>query len=177
METNKLFPTSGDPPTPGKPEPEINLGNPTMNMQTDNPQIPFPRRIDHGIALLRISFGLMLFAHGFVLKFMTFGLAGTAGFFESIGFPGWSASVVFAAETVGGLALIAGIGTRWVSVAILPVLLGALYVHLGNGWVFSNEGGGWEYPLYLVVLAVAQFLLGAGAWSLDRKLGLEQTPV
>ncbi|MDT8408706.1 MAG: hypothetical protein RQ741_03815 [Wenzhouxiangellaceae bacterium] len=66
-----------------------------------------------------------------------------------------------------GLALIA---------AILPVLLGALYVHLGNGWVFSNAGGGWEYPLYLVALAVAQFLLGAGAWSLDRKLGLEQAP-
>ena len=123
-----------------------------MNRTIDNPQPAFPRRIDHGIALLRISFGLMLFAHGFVLKLMTFGLAGTAGFFESIGFPGWTAYAVFAAETVGGLALIAGIGTRWVSVAILPVLLGALYVHLGNGWVFSNADGGWEYPLYLVGL-------------------------
>ena len=147
-----------------------------MNTRTENLQPAFPGRIDHGIALLRIGFGLMLFAHGFVLKLMTFGLAGTAGFFESIGFPGWTAYAVFAAETVGGLALIAGIGTRWVSVAILPVLLGALYVHLGNGWVFSNAGGGWEYPLYLVVLAVAQFLLGAGPWSLDRKLGLEQPP-
>ncbi len=130
-------------------------------------------RIDYGIALLRISFGVMLFAHGFVLKFMTFGLAGTAGFFESIGFPGWTAYAVFFAETFGGLALIAGIGTRWISLAILPVLLGALWVHIGNGWVFSAEGGGWEFPLYLVVLAIAQFLLGAGAWSLDRKFALE----
>src|SRR6056297_919094 len=117
-----------------------------MNRSIDNPQPAFPRRIDHGIALLRISFGLMLFAHGLVLKFMTFGLAGTAGFFESIGFPGWTAYAVFAAETVGGLALIAGIGTRWVSVAILPVLLGALYVHLGNGWVFPAAAGVAEDP-------------------------------
>lgn len=131
-------------------------------------------RIDHGIALLRISFGVMLFAHGFVLKLLTFSLAGTAGYFASIGFPGWTAYPVFAAETIGGLALIAGIGTRWVSAAMLPVLIGALLVHTGNGWVFSNEGGGWEYPLYLVVLAVAQFLLGPGAWSLDRRLGLER---
>lgn len=128
-------------------------------------------RVGYGIALLRISFGVMLLAHGFVLKFMTFGLAGTAGFFESIGFPGWSAYLVFFMETVGGLALIAGIGTRWVALAMLPVLIGALTVHVGNGWVFSNEGGGWEYPLYLIVLAVAQALLGAGAWSLDRRLG------
>ena len=133
-------------------------------------------RIDHGIALLRISFGVMLFAHGFVLKLLTFGLAGTAGFFESIGFPGWTAYAVFAVETLGGIALIAGIGTRWVSAAIIPVLLGALYVHLGNGWVFSNEGGGWEYPLYLVVLAVAQFLLGPGSFSLERRLGLAHVP-
>jgi len=132
-----------------------------------------PNRIDYGIALLRFSFGVMLFAHGFVLKLLTFGLAGTAGFFESIGFPGWTAYLVFALETLGGLALIAGIGTRWVALAVLPVLLGALSVHAGNGWVFSNDGGGWEYPLYLVVLAAAQFLLGAGAWSLDRRLGVE----
>lgn len=130
-------------------------------------------RIDHGIALLRISFGVMLFAHGFVLKLLTFGLAGTAGFFESIGYPGWTAYAVFALETFGGLALIMGIGTRWVAAVMLPVLIGALFVHSGNGWVFSNEGGGWEYPLYLIVLAVAQFLLGAGAFSLDRRLGFE----
>ena len=38
----------------------------------------------------------------------------------------------------------------------------------GNGWVFSNEGGGWEYPLYLIVLSAAQVLLGEGAWALGK---------
>ncbi|MEM1080710.1 MAG: DoxX family protein, partial [Pseudomonadota bacterium] len=133
-------------------------------------------RIDTATAILRISLGVMLFSHGFILKYMTFGLAGPAGFFESVGFPGWTAYLVFSVETVGGLALILGIGTRWVALAVLPVLLGATYVHLGAGWVFSNQGGGWEYPLYLVVLAVSQCLLGAGAWSLDRKFSLERKP-
>ena len=52
--------------------------------------------------------------------------------------------------------------------ATIPLLLGALSVHAGNGWVFSNENGGWEYPAYLVVAAIAQALLGAGALSVER---------
>ena len=38
--------------------------------------------------------------------------------------------------------------------ALIPVLGGALWVHAGNGWVFSNAGGGWEYPLFLIVVSV-----------------------
>lgn len=63
--------------------------------------------------------------------------------------------------------MILGVGTRVVSAAIIPVLLGATWAHAGNGWVFSNPNGGWEYPLYLSVLAVAQVLLGAGAFALS----------
>jgi putative oxidoreductase len=48
----------------------------------------------------------------------------------------------------------------------VPVLLGALSVHLGNGWVFSAEGGGWEYPAFLAVASVVQALLGDGAYAL-----------
>ena len=51
----------------------------------------------------------------------------------------------------------------------VPVLLGAVWAHAGNGWVFSGTHGGWEYPLYLAVLAVAQVLLGEGALALARK--------
>lgn len=128
---------------------------------------------DLGIALLRISLGIMFVSHGLLLKVFTFGFAGTAGFFESIGLPGWSAHVVILLETVGGLALIFGAGTRYVAAALIPVLVGAAWFHLGNGWVFSYEGGGWEYPVYLVVLAFAQVLLGPGALSIDRRLELD----
>lgn len=117
----------------------------------------------YGITLLRVSFGVMLFAHGFILKYMTYTLAGTVGFFESLGLPGALAYIVFLAETIGGILLILGIGTRWVAAAMVPILLGALWVHAGNGWVFNAPNGGWEYPLYLVVLSIAQVLLGDGA--------------
>ena len=107
-----------------------------------------------GAALLRISLGVMFIAHSVVLKLFIYGLDGTAGYFESIGLPGALAYAVFAAEAVGGVLLVANVATGWVSLALLPVLAGALWAHAGNGWVFSNENGGWEYPLYLIVISV-----------------------
>jgi len=126
------------------------------------------RNKEYGIALLRISLGVMLIAHSVVLKYFTFTLAGTAGYFESIGLPGLLAYVVFGMEAVGGVLLVLGVRTREVAAALIPILAGALWVHSGNGWVFSNAGGGWEYPLYLIVLSAAQVLLGEGAFALSR---------
>lgn len=107
-----------------------------------------------GNALLRISLGIMFIAHGLILKFFTFTLAGTAQFFTSIGLPGPLAYVVFAAETIGGVLLLINFRTRWVALGLIPVLLGAAWVHIGNGWVFSNPNGGWEYPIYLIVISI-----------------------
>ena len=114
----------------------------------------FNRSQQAGNALLRISLGLMFIAHGLILKYFTFTLAGTAQFFQSIGLPGPLAYVVFLAETIGGILLLINFRTRWVALALLPVLLGAAWVHSGNGWVFSNANGGWEYPLFLIVISV-----------------------
>ena len=72
-------------------------------------------------------------------------------------------------EAVGGVLLVLGVRTREVSAALIPILVGALWAHSGNGWVFSNANGGWEYPLYLVVLSAAQVLLGEGAFALSRR--------
>jgi putative oxidoreductase len=113
----------------------------------------------------RIALGSMFLAHG-LLKVFVFTLPGTAGFFQSVGFPGWTAYLVTFAEIGGGIALLLGLRTRIVAASLLPVLLGALYVHLGNGWVFSAPNGGWEYPAFLVVSAVVQLLLGDGHFAL-----------
>ena len=117
--------------------------------------------------LLRVSLGFMYLTHGLVLKWMTFGLAGTAQFFESLGLPGPTAHLVIAAEIVGGILLILGIHTRAVALALMPILLGATWTHAANGWVFSNAGGGWEYPVFLAAASLVQAMLGNGAYALS----------
>lgn len=119
-----------------------------------------------GAFILRITLGVVLLAHSAYLKAVVFTLPGTAQFFESIGLAGWMAYAVFAVETIGGIALILGAYTRLVSLAVIPVLLGATWAHFGAGWLFTNTGGGYEYPLVLTVLAVVQFFLGAGSYAL-----------
>jgi putative oxidoreductase len=109
--------------------------------------------------LLRVTLGVMYLAHSVVLKAFMYGLPGTAQFFESIGLPGPLAYVVFTAEAVAGVLLIAGLWTRAVSLALIPILAGAMWTHIGNGWVFSNPNGGWEYPLFLIVASVVLALL------------------
>ena len=107
-----------------------------------------------GDTLLRVALGLMFIAHSVVLKYFTFTLAGTAQYFSSIGLPAPLAYVVFALEAIGGVLLVLNIATRWVALGLVPVLLGAMWVHLGNGWVFSAPNGGWEYPLFLIVISI-----------------------
>lgn len=107
-----------------------------------------------GTALLRIALGVMFIAHSVILKYFIFTLPGTAQYFVSIGLPGFLAYVVFAAEAVGGVLLVLGIRTRWVALGLVPILIGATWAHSGNGWIFENAGGGWEYPLFLLVAAV-----------------------
>lgn len=124
------------------------------------------RGSDFAALILRVSLGVMFIAHG-LLKVLVYTLPGTVQFFEQVGLPGFLAYVVTVLEIAGGALLIAGIGTRWVSLALAPVLLGALAVHSGAGWVFSNPNGGWEYPAFLTAAVVVQALLGPGAYSLS----------
>ena len=117
--------------------------------------------------ILRLTLGVMLLAHG-LLKVLVFTVPGTVQFFQSTGFPGALAYVVIAAELGGGLLMLGGVATRWVALALVPIMLGAASVHWHNGWVFSAPNGGWEYPAMLAVLFVVQALLGAGAFALSR---------
>lgn len=117
--------------------------------------------------ILRLTLGLMFIAHA-LLKILIFTPAGTVGFFASLGVPGWFAYPVMGAELVGGILLVAGIQTRYVALALVPILIGSIVlVHGGNGWLYTNEHGGWEYAAFLIMSSFAQALLGDGAYSLS----------
>lgn len=131
--------------------------------------------------VLRLGLGTMFIAHG-LLKVFVFTMPGTAGFFASQGLPGgmWFAGLMVIAEVAGGALLVLGVYARWIALALLPILLGASWIHSGNGWLFTSENGGWEYPVFLATAALALALLGNGALApnmppLGRLVGLSGT--
>jgi len=124
-----------------------------------------PNTAPYGALALRLALGLAALSHG-LLKLLVFTPAGTVGYFASLGLPPAAGYLVMLAEIGGGLALIAGAYVRPVAVAMLPVLLGALWVHSGNGWMFASPNGGWEYPAFWTVALVVQALVGPGAFAL-----------
>ena len=122
---------------------------------------------DYGIALLRASLGIMWIAHA-LLKLFVFTLPGTSQFFESVGLPGFLAYPVFAVELLGGIALVLGIYARQAALLLVPIMAVATGVHIGNGWVHTSQGGGWEYPVFLISASIALWLAGDGAFTLKR---------
>lgn len=120
------------------------------------------RNAEYAALVLRVALGVMFIAHA-LLKYFVFTLPGTAQFFSSLGLPGVLGYVTFGAELVGGILLIAGLRTRIVALALVPILLGATWAHAGNGWLFSAPKGGWEYPAFWTVALIVQALLGDGA--------------
>lgn len=124
-------------------------------------------RIELGALVLRLTLGTMFVAHA-LLKYFVFTLPGTAQFFGSLGLPPELGYFTFAAELIGGVLLLLGVYARYVALALVPILIGATWAHVGNGWVFSAPNGGWEYPAFLTAAAIVQFLVGDGAWALRR---------
>lgn len=146
--------------TPSAAPRNIRLAKPILDLET----------APYAATLLRVSLGILFLAHG-LLKVFTFTLPGTAQFFSSVGLPGFMAYVVTPMEIVGGLLLIVGLYSRWVALALFPILLVAtVKVHGASGWLFTNEGGGWEFPAFFAVTTLVQFLLGDGAFALHTRL-------
>ena len=114
-----------------------------------------------GLSFLRIHLGIILLAHGW-LKISVFTIAGTVEYFASLGLPSIFAYLIILGEIIGGITLILGIQTRLTALFCLPILIGATFVHLNNGWLFSAEGGGWEFPASLSIIALAIIFMGSG---------------
>lgn len=134
-----------------------------------------------GLFLIRAVVGLTLAAHGAQKLFGAFGghgIAGTGGFFESIGFrPGRPMALVAGlGETLGGLAFAAGLMTPLAAGVILATMLVAIFgVHLANG--FFAQGGGFEHPLLIATVALGVAFAGPGPLSLDAVLGIDLSGV
>src|SRR5450631_1498740 len=124
------------------------------------------RTAPYAALLLRVSLGILFLAHA-SLKLFVFTPAGTAKFFGSVGLPPELAYLIIAAEVAGGIALILGLWTRIAALALVPILLGAIFtVHGAAGFFFNNANGGWEYPAFWSVALMVQALLGDGIYAL-----------
>ena len=124
------------------------------------------RTAPYAALLLRVSLGILFLAHA-SLKLFVFTPAGTAKFFGSIGLPPELAYVVITAEVLGGIALILGLWTRVAAIALVPIMLGAIFtVHGAAGFFFTNANGGWEYPAFWTIALIVQALLGDGIYAL-----------
>ena len=118
----------------------------------------------YGAFVLRVALGVMFIAHAY-LKLAVFTVPGFAGFLGSVGLPASLAWPIILAELLGGMAILVGFHARLVSLALISVLLGALVIHAPNGWLFTAANGGWEYPAFLALTALAQLLIGDGAFA------------
>lgn len=124
---------------------------------------------EYGALILRLALGIMFIAHAH-LKIFTFTIPGTVGYFQSIGLFGFLAYPTILFELFGGIALILGLFSRFVALAGIPLLLGTIiFAHWQAGWLFTNQGGGWEYPAFLAAACLAQVFLGNGAYALKFK--------
>jgi putative oxidoreductase len=118
-----------------------------------------------GVMLLRLGLGAMWIAHA-LLKWFVFTIPGFAGWLETQGIPALMAWPVFLLELVGGVMILTGFYGRYASAVLVPVILVAAWTHISNGWLHTSEGGGWEYPIFLVLASMAHALIGDGRFAI-----------
>ena len=127
------------------------------------------------LLVLRCGIGAVMLAHGLNHIYGGGKIAGTAGWFESLGMrPGrvhaWLASL---SEVAGGIALVLGLLTPLGGAAVVGVMLVAWITnHRGNGFFIFRPGEGWEYVMTLTLIGFALAVVGPGEWSLDEALDL-----
>ena len=102
-----------------------------------------PSTAPYAALILRLSLGVMFLAH-VALKVFVFTIPGFVGYCGSLGLPAILAYGVIALELLGTIFL----------------------VHGANGWLFTNKGGGWEYPAFWAISLIALYLFGDGAMAL-----------
>jgi len=129
--------------------------------------LKFSPKVNLASLVLRIFVGGMFLVHGLGKPFVV-GMEPVIQDFLEQGFPIWTAYASTVVEILGGVMLILGFYSRFASLALIPITFGILVYHFPYGWVFHNDGGGWEYPQLILVALTAIFLLGTGKYGLKK---------
>jgi putative oxidoreductase len=135
-------------------------------------------KTDHSFVplLVRLTLGIVMFAHGAQLAlgwFGGYGYSATMGFFtQQMHIPALFAFLAIAAEFAGSIGLIFGALSRVAAFGIAATMVVAVLLgHIGNGffmnWSGAQKGEGFEYHLLAIALALVVMINGAGKWSLD----------
>ncbi|MNO16921.1 putative oxidoreductase CatD [compost metagenome] len=117
--------------------------------------------------LMRVVLGIIFVAHA-VSKFQM-GLENVSGWFGSLGLPGFLGYIVAFIELLGGIFLIVGLFTRYVSVLLVIVLAGAVFtVKIPLGLLGNGQTGGYELDLALLLIALYLVVAERTPLSLDQ---------
>ncbi len=129
---------------------------------------------------LRLLLAIAIFPHGAQKAlgwFGGFGIAGTLGYFQNLGIPRVLGLLGIAAEFLGPVLLVVGLGSRVAAFGIACMMIGAAWlVHRPYGYFINWFGQhplgkeGWEYQLLALGVAVVLMVIGGGTWSLDGLL-------
>ncbi|MBK5223616.1 MAG: DoxX family protein [Acidimicrobiia bacterium] len=130
--------------------------------------------VDIAALMIRVVLGGTIVAHGYNHLFRGGRLAGTSGWFASIGMRHSRLNALLASvtELLAGAALVVGLLTTLAAAAIAATLIVALITnHIRNGFFIFRPGEGYEYVLMIIAIALALAALGPGRWSLDQLVG------
>jgi putative oxidoreductase len=125
--------------------------------------------------VVRLTLGLVLLPHGMQKLLGLFGGHGFSATMDAMTGMGLPAIIVFLiimAESFGAVSLILGVGTRFSAISISVIMIGALLIHLPNGffmnWFGAQAGEGFEYHILAIGLGIASFISGGGSFSFDK---------
>lgn len=124
-----------------------------------------PVHAKYGIFLLRVAIGIDWIAHAFLKTYR--GMNTHEALLAKNGITPLLAWPTFGVEVIGGFAILLGWYTRQWSAFLLVFLAVVVWIKWPVGWLYSNTGGGWEYPLFWLSAQTALMLAGSGAFALQ----------
>ena len=118
-----------------------------------------------GIFILRVSLGLIWIYHA-IYKLHTVTLQTFGKIIAKYGLPEYLSLPFCITQLICGLMLLIGFYSKTASLFIIPIALFNLYTHIGNGFLYINNG--FEYHLFLLLTTITHILVGNGAFCIKK---------